>query len=120
VNAARKSRILIVDDSAVIRRLLAGALRADPEIEVVAEAADVFTANELIAAHRPDVVTLDVEMPRMDGLAFLRHLMRHNPTAVIVVSSYTPEGSQASVRRRADLPRSSGCSRTCRSTRRRS
>lgn len=97
MNAASKSRILIVDDSAVIRRLLSGALRADPDIEVVGEAADVFTANELIAKHRPDVVTLDVEMPRMDGLAFLRHLMQHNPTPVIVVSSHTPEGSEASI-----------------------
>jgi two-component system chemotaxis response regulator CheB len=95
--STRPSRILIVDDSAVMRRLLNGALKADPEIEVVAEAADVFSANDLIAKHRPDVVTLDVEMPRMDGLAFLRHLMRHNPTAVIVVSSYTPEGSAASI-----------------------
>jgi two-component system chemotaxis response regulator CheB len=93
----RPSRILIVDDSAVIRRLLTNTLKADPEIEVVAEAADVFTANELIAAHKPDVVTLDLEMPRMDGLAFLRHLMKHNPTAVIVVSSYAPEGSASSI-----------------------
>ena len=93
----RKSRIVIVDDSAVIRRLLGSALRADPEIEVVGEAADVFSANELIAAHKPDVVTLDLEMPRMDGLAFLKHLMTHDPRAVIIVSSYTPEGSAASV-----------------------
>ena len=91
------SRILIVDDSAVIRRLLSTALNADPEIEVVAEAADVFTANELIAKLRPDVVTLDLEMPRMDGLAFLRHLMKNNPTAVIVVSSYAPAGSASSI-----------------------
>jgi len=97
VTERHRSRILIVDDSAVIRRLLATSLGADPEIEVVAEAADVFTANELIAVHRPDVVTLDLEMPRMDGLAFLRHLMKHNPTAVIVVSSFTPAGSAASL-----------------------
>ena len=97
VSEKRPSRILIVDDSAVIRRLLSTALKADPEIEVVAEAADVFTANELIAKLRPDVVTLDLEMPRMDGLAFLRHLMKNNPTAVIVVSSYAPAGSASSI-----------------------
>jgi two-component system, chemotaxis family, protein-glutamate methylesterase/glutaminase len=97
VTDTRKSRVLVVDDSAVIRRLLTSALAVDPAIEVVAEAADVFTANELIGVHHPDVVTLDVEMPRMDGLAFLRHLMKHNPTAVIVVSSFTPAGSAASI-----------------------
>lgn len=79
------------------RRLLSGALRDDPAIEVVAEAADAFTANALIAQHRPDVVTLDVEMPQMDGLAFLRHLMKHHPVPVIIVSSFTPTGSAASI-----------------------
>jgi len=90
-------RVLIVDDSAVTRRLLSSALRGDPEILVVAEAADPFSAKSLIAIHRPDVVTLDVEMPQMNGITFLRHLMSHQPVPVIIVSSHTPEGSAAGI-----------------------
>ncbi|HKY23224.1 MAG TPA: chemotaxis response regulator protein-glutamate methylesterase [Vicinamibacterales bacterium] len=89
--------MLIVDDSAVTRRLLSAALRGDPEIQVVAEAADPFTARSLIAKHRPDVVTLDVEMPQMDGITFLRHLMKHQPLPVVIVSSHTPHGSAAGI-----------------------
>ena len=90
-------RVLIVDDSAVTRRLLSAALRGDPEIQVVAEAADPFTAKALIETHRPDVVTLDVEMPQMNGITFLRHLMSHQPVPVVIVSSHTPEGSAAGI-----------------------
>jgi two-component system, chemotaxis family, protein-glutamate methylesterase/glutaminase len=92
-----KSRVLIVDDSAVMRRLLARSLEDEQDIDVVAEAGDAFTANELIAKHRPDLVTLDLEMPRLDGLTFLRHLMKHNPVPVIVISSHTRAGSAASI-----------------------
>jgi len=95
--AGLASRVLIVDDSAMTRRLLARALREEPDIQVVAEAGDALTARALLAQHQPDVITLDLEMPRVDGLAFLRHVMVHTPTPVIVVSSYTPSGSVASI-----------------------
>jgi len=84
--AGRKTRVLIVDDSAIARRVLTATLRKDPDIEVVAEAGDAFTANTLVAQHRPDVVTLDLDMPQMDGLAFLQHLMRHHRIPVVIVS----------------------------------
>ncbi len=86
-------KVLVVDDSAVVRQILQTALAADPEIEVVGTAPDPFVARDLIVQHRPDVVTLDVEMPRMDGITFLRKLMHYFPLPVIVVSSLTPEGS---------------------------
>src|SRR5204862_1316879 len=85
------------DDSAVVRKLLADALRADPDIQVVAGASDPFIARDLILQHNPDVVTLDIEMPRMDGLSFLRRIMEHRPMPVIIVSSITQRGSAASV-----------------------
>lgn len=86
-------KVLVVDDSAVVRQILQTALAADPEIEVIGTAPDPFVARDLIVQHRPDVVTLDVEMPRMDGITFLRKLMHYFPLPVIVVSSLTPEGS---------------------------
>jgi two-component system chemotaxis response regulator CheB len=89
--------VLIVDDSAVVRRMLAHALESDPDIEVVGLAADPFAARDLMVVHRPDVLTLDIEMPRMDGLTFLRKLMVHWPLPVIIVSSVTQTGSAASV-----------------------
>lgn len=92
-----KSRVLIVDDSAIVRKLLADALRREPDIEIVGGAADPFIARDLILQHHPDVVTLDIEMPRMDGLTFLRKLMAHHPLPVIIVSSLTQSGSAATV-----------------------
>jgi two-component system chemotaxis response regulator CheB len=86
-------KVLVVDDSAVVRQILQNALSADPEIEVVGTAPDPFVARDLIVQRKPDVVTLDVEMPRMDGITFLRKLMHYYPLPVIVVSSLTPEGS---------------------------
>lgn len=83
----------MVDDSAVVRQILQTALSADPEIEVVGTAPDPFVARDLIVQRKPDVLTLDVEMPRMDGITFLRKLMHYYPMPVIVVSSLTPEGS---------------------------
>ena len=91
--AERKTRVLVVDDSATARRLLSRCLQAEPDIEVVGEASDAFSAHELIARHRPDVITLDIEMPGMDGLDFLRHLMKHQPIPVIIISSHTLPGS---------------------------
>ncbi|MFI5178377.1 MAG: chemotaxis response regulator protein-glutamate methylesterase [Vicinamibacterales bacterium] len=93
----RKLRVLIVDDSAIVRKLLADALRSEPDIEVVGVAADPFVARELMLRHDPDIITLDIEMPRMDGLTFLHRLMEHHPLPVIIVSSVTQAGSKASV-----------------------
>ena len=94
---ARSRRVLVVDDSAVSRRLVTRAIQSGSDLEVVAEAPDAFSAHALIAQHQPDLITLDLEMPQMDGLAFLRHLMAHDPRPVVVVSSYTPSGSARSL-----------------------
>ncbi|ACL65917.1 response regulator receiver modulated CheB methylesterase [Anaeromyxobacter dehalogenans 2CP-1] len=88
----RRVRVLVVDDSAVVRNVFQQELSADPEIEVVGTAPDPFAARDLILERSPDVITLDVEMPRMDGLTFLHKIMRYRPTPVIVVSSLTPAG----------------------------
>ncbi len=93
----RPTRVLIVDDSAIVRKMLADALRAEPDIEVVGLASDPFVARDLILRHNPDLLTLDLEMPRMDGLTFLRKLMVHRPLPVIIVSSITQSGSKASI-----------------------
>ena len=86
-------RVLIVDDSALVRRILARELDAADGVEVVGVAADPYVARDRIVELSPDVVTLDLEMPRMDGLTFLRKLMLHQPMPVIVVSSLTAQGS---------------------------
>ena len=91
-------RVLIVDDSALVRKILSEELGKQGDIEVVATAPDPYVAREKIARLRPDVVTLDVEMPRMDGLSFLAKLMRHFPLPVVVLSSLTPKHSDAAVR----------------------
>ena len=70
------TRVLIVDDSAIVRKMLADALRPEPDIEVVGLASDPFVARDQILLHHPDLITLDIEMPRMDGLTFLRRLIR--------------------------------------------
>ncbi len=90
----RKIRVLIVDDSAVVREILNRELARDPEIEVVGTAPDPYVARDKIVSLKPDVVTLDIEMPRMDGLTFLRKLMHYYPLPVIVVSSLTEHGSE--------------------------
>src|SRR5512133_2611309 len=96
-SSMRPTRVLIVDDSAIVRKMPGDALRSEPDIEVVGVAADPFVARELILAHDPDVLTLDLEMPRMDGLTFLRKLMVYHPLPVIIVSSITQAGSRATV-----------------------
>ena len=88
----RKIRVLIVDDSAVARRAIADALALDPAIEVVGVAADAYAAREKVMELQPDVLTLDLEMPRLDGLTFLKILQEHHPIPVVVVSSFTPQG----------------------------
>jgi two-component system, chemotaxis family, protein-glutamate methylesterase/glutaminase len=85
-------KVLIVDDSAVVRKIFATELARDPEIEVVGTAPDPFVARDKIINLRPDVITLDVEMPRMDGITFLRRLMKYYPIPTIVVSSLTAKG----------------------------
>ncbi len=91
-------RVLVVDDSAVVRRVLSDALSAAAGIEVVGTAADPYAAREKIAALKPDVLTLDIEMPRMDGLTFLEKLMVAHPMPVVVVSSLTPTSSPMAFR----------------------
>jgi two-component system, chemotaxis family, protein-glutamate methylesterase/glutaminase len=86
-------RVLIVDDSAVVRRAIAEALSQDRELEVVGTACDPYVARDKILELNPDVLTLDVEMPRMDGLTFLRVLQQHRPMPVIIISSATQLGS---------------------------
>ncbi len=95
--SVRRTRVLIVDDSAIVRRMLSNALQEEPDMEVVGLASDPFVARELIALHKPDVLTLDIEMPRMDGLTFLRELMVSRRLPVIIVSSLTQTGSAATV-----------------------
>ena len=86
-------RVLVVDDSALIRQLLSKILSSDPEIEVVGTAMDPFAAREKIKKLDPDVLTLDVEMPKMDGLTFLRNLMKLRPMPVVMVSTLTESGA---------------------------
>ncbi|MFB3904554.1 MAG: chemotaxis response regulator protein-glutamate methylesterase [Acidobacteriota bacterium] len=91
-------RVLVVDDSAVVRKVLSDELSKYRDIEVVGTAIDPYVARDKIVKLHPDVITLDVEMPRMDGLSFLAKLMKHYPTPVVIVSSLTPEGSASAVR----------------------
>jgi two-component system, chemotaxis family, protein-glutamate methylesterase/glutaminase len=86
-------KVLIVDDSAIVRQILSRELSKAPDIEVVATAPDPFIARSKIIQYKPDVMTLDIEMPRMDGLTFLRKVMKHHPIPTIIVSSLTPKGS---------------------------
>jgi two-component system chemotaxis response regulator CheB len=86
-------RVLVVDDSAIVRSVLIRTLENETDIVVVGSAPDPYVARELLLQHAPDVVLLDIEMPRMDGLTFLSKIMAHRPTAVIIVSSLTPQGS---------------------------
>jgi len=93
----RRIKVLIVDDSALVRRLLTEMLSSDPAITVLGTAHDAYDAREKIKALNPDVLTLDVEMPRMDGLTFLRNLMRLRPMPVIMVSSLTDKGAEVTL-----------------------
>ncbi len=94
----KKIRVLNVDDSALMRQVLASLLAKDQEIEVVGSAPDPYIAREKIKALNPDVITLDVEMPRMDGITFLEKLMRGHPMPVVMVSSLTEAGCQTTLR----------------------
>jgi two-component system chemotaxis response regulator CheB len=91
-------RVLIVDDSAVARRTLAEVLDSDPEIEIMGTAADPFLAAARINEEIPDVIVLDVEMPRMDGITFLRKIMEQRPIPVVICSSLTERGAETTLR----------------------
>ncbi len=90
----RKIRVLIVDDSSLVRHILSDGINADPDLETVATAPDPFVARDKIIQLKPDVMTLDVEMPRMDGVEFLRRLMPQYPIPVVMVSSLTQRGKK--------------------------
>src|SRR6478752_2663682 len=96
-HSGRRIRVLIVDDSALVRKLLSEMLRSAPDMEVVGTAADAFHARDRIKLLQPDVLTLDVEMPRMDGVTFLRNLMRLRPMPVVMVSSLTEKGAEVTL-----------------------
>jgi two-component system, chemotaxis family, protein-glutamate methylesterase/glutaminase len=93
----KRIKVLIVDDSAVIRQALAVVLSSDHELEVIGTAADPYIAVSKIALERPDVITLDVEMPRMDGITFLRKIMSQHPIPVVIISSLTAKGTESAI-----------------------
>ncbi|MBI9080625.1 MAG: chemotaxis response regulator protein-glutamate methylesterase [Pseudodesulfovibrio sp.] len=89
----KKIRVLIVDDSAVVRQTLEGILSSDPDIEIMGTASDPYVAAERLKTEVPDVITLDIEMPRMDGLTFLQKLMKQRPIPVVICSSVAEQGT---------------------------
>src|SRR5271154_5382866 len=91
-------KVLIVDDSSLMRQLLTQILSSDPELEVIGTAGDPFVARDKIKSLHPDVLTLDIEMPRMDGLTFLEKLMRGHPMPVVMISSLTDRGAETTLR----------------------
>ena len=94
----KKIRVLIVDDSALVRQTLSDLLASDPQIEVMATAADPFIASDRLKEEIPDVITLDVEMPRMDGITFLQKIMSQHPIPVVICSSLTGQGTETALR----------------------
>src|SRR5262245_3881285 len=95
--AGRKTRILIVDDSAAARKALSDIIAGEPDLEVMATASDPYVAAERIRQEVPDVILLDIEMPRMDGLTFMRKIMAQRPIPVVVCSSLTEAGSDTTI-----------------------
>jgi two-component system chemotaxis response regulator CheB len=91
-------RVLVVDDSAIVRKTMTEVLHSDPEIEVMATASDPFVAAERMRDQVPDVMTLDIEMPRMDGLTFLRKIMTQHPIPVVICSSLAEENARSTIR----------------------
>ena len=94
LSTKKNIRVLVVDDSAIVRKVFSEELSKESDIEVVGTAPDPYVARDKIVRLKPDVITLDIEMPRMDGITFLKKLMRYYPLPVIIVSSLTPKGSQ--------------------------
>jgi len=95
---ATPTKVLVVDDSALMRQLLTQILNSDPDLEVIGTAADPYVARDKIHKLNPDVLTLDIEMPRMDGLTFLEKLMRGHPMPVVMISSLTDKGADTTLR----------------------
>jgi two-component system chemotaxis response regulator CheB len=95
--ATRPIRVLIIDDSAIVRKILGEALAGEPDLEVVGSAPDPYVARDKILSLRPDVLTLDIEMPRMDGLTFLKKLMHFHPMPAVVISSLTQPSCRLAV-----------------------
>lgn len=95
---SRPLRVLIVDDSSVVRKLLQQILGNDPEFEIVGMAPDPYVARDLLVQLKPDLMTLDIEMPRMDGITFLEKVMEHFPTRTVILSSLSAEGSALALR----------------------
>lgn len=93
-----KTKVLVVDDSSLARKMLEKELNKDPSIEVVGTAPDAYVARDKIVELEPDVITLDIEMPKMDGLTFLKKIMQHNPLPVVVVSSLSQDGSDVAMK----------------------
>jgi len=93
----KKIRVMIVDDSPVFRALLNEVISADPDLEVIAMAEDPYQARELIKRHNPDVLTLDIEMPKMNGVQFLKNLMRLRPMPVVMISTLTQHGAEVTL-----------------------
>ena len=93
----KKTRVLIINDSAVVRQTLEAIINADPRLEVMATASDPYFAANKIRKEIPDVITLDVEMPRMDGITFLKTLMSQRPIPVVIISSLTSKGTQTAM-----------------------
>ncbi|HEX2966505.1 MAG TPA: chemotaxis response regulator protein-glutamate methylesterase [Syntrophorhabdaceae bacterium] len=93
-----KTKVLIVDDSAVVRQALTSILSSDPQLEVIGAARDPFVAVDMMKKTAPDVITLDVEMPRMDGITFLQKLMSQHPIPVVICSSLTEKGSDTTLK----------------------
>ncbi len=93
-----KIRVLVVDDSSIIRAMLTKILTMDSQIEVVGAAPDPYVAREMLVEKKPDVMTLDIEMPRMDGVTFLEKVMKHMPIRTIVISSLSVKGSEMALR----------------------
>ena len=91
-------KVLIVDDSAIVRKVMSEELAKYNDIEIIGTAVDPYVARDKIVKLKPDVITLDLEMPRMDGLTFLSKLMRHYPLPVVVLSSLTPKNSETALR----------------------
>src|SRR4051812_14549788 len=95
--ASQRIKVLVIDDSALVRQILSDVLAKDDAIEVVGTASDAHIAREKIKKLNPDVLTLDVEMPKMDGLTFLHNLMRLRPMPVVMVSSMTERGAEVTL-----------------------
>ena len=91
-------KVLVIDDSALIRSLLSEIIRSDPELDLVGAAPDAFVAKEMVKRFAPDVITLDIEMPKVDGLTFLDRLMKAKPTPVIMISTLTEDRAEATLK----------------------